>query len=217
MLDSHTDLHIFYVAQSLVSTTVPRFYSPTFVFLEVLWIIFMKDNATSHRKVVVSSLLESGDVQGNDSPAISQMNMYWTFLEDAWQHATSHQQRFLNFDTILLTIGLGRDPSTVHWQHRWFIDNIGDNISMDRRCRSCSALRGHHIHTKDWIFLVNYLWHTHFCLLFSCVRSDVFNKFPFVAFGFLFWKFWSLTHILTSCVPMVRFASIWSSSSRRYI
>lgn len=76
MLGSHTDLRTFHAVQSLVSTIVLRFYSPTFIFLEVLWIICMEDNATSHRTVVVSSMLESGDVRGNDWPTMSQMKMY---------------------------------------------------------------------------------------------------------------------------------------------
>lgn len=51
--------------------------------------------------------------------------------------------------------------------------------------------------TKNWTFLASHLSNGRFCLLFSCDGRYLFNKVTFLSFDFLFWKFCSLSHILT--------------------
>lgn len=101
--------------------------------------LFMDDNAPPHRTEAVEELLESEDIERMDwparSPDLNPIEHVWDFL--GRRLAARHQPPVTIPE---LRLALQEEWAAVPQQ---LIDNL--ILSMDRRCQSCTAVRGDHI------------------------------------------------------------------------
>ncbi|GFX26969.1 transposable element Tcb2 transposase [Trichonephila clavipes] len=142
MLGSRTDLYIFdagSVNGTRYCNEILLPYVRLFRGAMGLQFLFMDDNAPCHRKVAAEQLLESEDIERMDWPARSpDLNP----IEHAWDFLGRRlAARTLPPVTIReLRLALQGEVAAMPQQ---LIDNL--ILSMDRRCKTCLAVRGDHI------------------------------------------------------------------------
>lgn len=191
MLHYHTNLHIFQGRSIIGSCYFTEVLLPHIHLLRgemYPQFPFMYDNTIPHHTVTVAELLESEDIQHINWPTMSprpkcKLNVYETF-RNIGQDITSHQQRIWNYDWHYKRNGLRFLNSSLIISYPAWIDDANPAVH--------TGVTTWISPTKDWTFLASHLSHGHFCLLFSCDGSYLFNKVTFLSFDFFFWKFCSL-------------------------
>ncbi|GFT34837.1 transposable element Tcb2 transposase [Trichonephila clavipes] len=143
LLGSRTDLHIFDAGSfngTRYCNEILLLYVRLFRGSMGLQFLFMDDNAPCHRTVAADQLLESEDIERMDWPArypdLSPIEHVWEFLGRRLAARTLPPVTIRELRLAL------QDEWTAMLQQ--LIDTL--IISMDRRCETCLAVRGDHIH-----------------------------------------------------------------------